>query len=80
MRRGSDERRGSDDLERERTPSSERRRASHPGGGPLGGERLPRTGTEKKPPATYVKSTGLAADGGDFDAAKPGAGREAEYV
>lgn len=26
----------------------------------------------------YVKSTGLAADGGNFDAAKPGAGREAD--
>ena len=28
--------------------------------------------------AVPVKSTGLAADGGDFDATKPGAGREAE--
>lgn len=26
----------------------------------------------------YVKSSGLVADGGDFDAAKPGAGREAD--
>lgn len=26
----------------------------------------------------YVQSTGLAADGGDFDATKPGAGREAD--
>ncbi|KAI4129356.1 MAG: hypothetical protein LQ347_003814, partial [Umbilicaria vellea] len=26
----------------------------------------------------WVKSTGMAADGGDFDAAKPGAGREAD--
>lgn len=26
----------------------------------------------------YVKASGLAADGGDFDAAKPGAGREAD--
>ena len=26
----------------------------------------------------YVKSTGLAAEGGDFDATKPGAGREAD--
>ena len=26
----------------------------------------------------YVKSTGLAADGGNFDAAKPGAGKEAD--
>jgi hypothetical protein len=26
----------------------------------------------------YVKASGLAADGGDFDATKPGAGREAD--
>lgn len=26
----------------------------------------------------WVKSTGMAADGGDFDAARPGAGREAD--
>lgn len=26
----------------------------------------------------YVKTSGLKADGGDFDATKPGAGREAE--
>ena len=26
----------------------------------------------------YVKSSGLVADGGNFDAAKPGAGREAD--
>ncbi|KAI9837290.1 MAG: hypothetical protein M1819_000364 [Sarea resinae] len=28
----------------------------------------------------YVKSTGLAADGGDFDVANPGAGREADRL
>jgi len=28
----------------------------------------------------YVKTTGLAADGGDFDATKPGAGREADRL
>lgn len=28
----------------------------------------------------YVKSTGLAADGGNFDATKPGAGREADRL
>ncbi|KAI9790788.1 MAG: hypothetical protein M1816_004746 [Peltula sp. TS41687] len=28
----------------------------------------------------WVKSTGMAADGGDFDAAKPGAGREADRL
>lgn len=26
----------------------------------------------------YVKSTGMGAEGGDFDAANPGAGREAD--
>lgn len=26
----------------------------------------------------YIKATGFAADGGDFDASKPGAGREAD--
>lgn len=28
----------------------------------------------------YVKTTGLAADGGNFDAAKPGAGVEADRM
>ncbi|KFH44185.1 hypothetical protein ACRE_050410 [Hapsidospora chrysogenum ATCC 11550] len=28
----------------------------------------------------HVKSTGVAADGGDFDATKPGAGKEAERI
>lgn len=28
----------------------------------------------------YVKTSGLAADGGDFDATKPGAGREADRL
>lgn len=28
----------------------------------------------------YVKSSGLAADGGDFDASRPGAGREADRM
>jgi hypothetical protein len=35
----------------------------------------------KEPKGTgeqYIKSTGVAADGGDFDATKPGAGREAD--
>ncbi|MCJ1429028.1 hypothetical protein MMC29_006941 [Sticta canariensis] len=39
--------------------------------------------TESKGSGTgeqYVKSTGLAADGGDFDATKPGAGREADRL
>lgn len=38
-----------------------------------GGEHGKEEGTGTK----YVKSTGMAADGGDFDATKPGAGREA---
>ena len=38
-------------------------------------------GEEEKSKGTgeeYVKTTGLAADGGNFDATKPGAGREAD--
>ena len=38
-------------------------------------------GSTSKEPGTgtqYVKSSGLAAEGGDFDATKPGAGREAD--
>jgi len=42
---------------------------SHEGGGEHGKEQG--TGTQ------YVKSSGLAAEGGDFDASNPGAGREA---
>jgi len=38
-----------------------------------GGEHGKEKGTGEK----YVRSTGLAADGGDFDATRPGAGREA---
>jgi hypothetical protein len=36
----------------------------------------PKKGTGEQ----WVKSTGTAADGGDFDAAKPGAGREADRL
>lgn len=44
-------------------------------GQPLGGqENQGEKGTGEK----WVKSTGFAADGGDFDAAKPGAGKEAD--
>ena len=38
-------------------------------------------GSTSKEPGTgtqYVKTTGVAAEGGDFDATKPGAGREAD--
>lgn len=38
-------------------------------------------GSTSKEPGTgtqYVKTSGMAAEGGDFDATKPGAGREAD--
>jgi hypothetical protein len=35
-------------------------------------------GSEEGTGTQYVKSSGMAADGGDFDASAPGAGREAE--
>lgn len=41
-----------------------------------GGEHGKEEGTGSK----YVRSTGMAADGGDFDATKPGAGREANRL
>ncbi|CAH0016569.1 unnamed protein product [Clonostachys rhizophaga] len=34
----------------------------------------------KAPVQEYVKSTGFAAEGGDFDATKPGAGKEADRL
>lgn len=37
-------------------------------------------GTETGTGQEHVKSTGVAADGGDFDATKPGAGKEAERI
>ena len=40
-------------------------------------------GSTSKEPGTgeqYVKSSGVAAEGGDFDATKPGAGREADRM
>ena len=49
---------------------SEEERKPHPG--QEGGEKSRGTGEQ------WVKSSGLAADGGDFDATKPGAGREAD--
>lgn len=36
------------------------------------------SGESKGTGEEYVKSTGLQADGGDFDATKPGAGKEAD--
>ncbi|KAH6604078.1 hypothetical protein Trco_007524 [Trichoderma cornu-damae] len=42
------------------------------------GQERPEAGIEQG--AEHVKKAGLAADGGDFDAAKPGAGREADRL
>ncbi|KAI5811044.1 hypothetical protein DFH27DRAFT_6086 [Peziza echinospora] len=51
-------------------------RPGHIGGGefPAGHE------APQEPADVYIKSTGLAADGGDFDAARAGAGREADRL
>lgn len=38
------------------------------------------TSTEMGTDENYVKSTGTAAEGGDFDATKPGAGKEADRM
>ncbi|KAI9766336.1 MAG: hypothetical protein M1840_006600 [Geoglossum simile] len=40
----------------------------------------PRTYTPKGTGRKYIRSTGMAADGGDFDATRPGAGREADRL
>ena len=50
--------------------SSEEEKTPHPG--QEGGKKSEGTGEQ------WVKTSGLAADGGDFDATKPGAGREAD--
>lgn len=50
------------------------------GAGGAGGMKLPDSENESKGEGTgtkYEKSTGLACDGGDFDATRPGAAREA---
>lgn len=45
------------------------------------GEKLPSgPGTGEGTGTQYVKSSGVVADGGDFDAAAPGAGREADRL
>ncbi|KAF3769679.1 hypothetical protein M406DRAFT_343810 [Cryphonectria parasitica EP155] len=44
------------------------------------GEPLGSSGENKGSGEEYVKSSGLQADGGDFDATKPGAGREADRL
>ncbi len=53
--------------------SSEKKPAGQEGGDPHGEDKSNK-GTGEK----WVKTTGMAADGGDFDATKPGAGKEAE--
>jgi hypothetical protein len=53
--------------------------AAEEGGGEgerVGGKGVVGAGTGEE----YVKSSGLAADGGDFDASRPGAGREADRL
>lgn len=39
---------------------------------------VPESGRDQGTGEKYVKSTGVAADGGNFDATQPGAGREAD--
>lgn len=59
----------------EKVPSTQEERRTSKAGMPGGQEH------GKEPKGTgeqWVKSTGTAADGGDFDATKPGAGREAD--
>ena len=46
--------------------------------GAPGGEGLQKTSTGEGTGKEYVKSTGLQAEGGDFDASRPGAGKEAD--
>jgi hypothetical protein len=46
-----------------------------------GGQKLPVSqGTGKGTGEQWIKSTGTVADGGNFDAAAPGAGREADRL
>lgn len=51
---------------------------TQPGGPHTGGGKMGSEPTEKGTGQKWVKSTGMAAHGGDFDASKPGAGREAD--
>ncbi|KAI9703128.1 MAG: hypothetical protein M1836_007693 [Candelina mexicana] len=57
---------------------SDRKGSAHPGqaGGDPHGENKENKGTGEQ----WVKTSGLASDGGDFDAAKPGAGKEADRL
>jgi len=48
--------------------------------GAPGGEGLQKTSVGTGTGQEYVKSSGMAAEGGDFDASKPGAGKEADRL
>lgn len=48
------------------------------GAGVVGGDGLQKQGTREVPSERENKSTGEYADGGNFDAANPGAGKEAD--
>lgn len=51
------------------------------GAGAMGQPKLPDSESSEEGTGTkYEKSTGLKADGGDFDASRPGAGREADRL
>jgi len=53
------------------------------GSSPIGGMKLPESDNKSKGEGTgilYEKSTGFYADGGDFDATRPGAAREADRL
>jgi len=63
----------SDDKDDEDQPKDRKDSVAQEGGDPHGEEKKG-DGTE------YVKSSGVAADGGDFDATKPGAGAEANRL
>jgi hypothetical protein len=49
-------------------------------GGIPGADELPKESKGEGTGEKYIKSSGLKADGGDFDAANPGAGREADRM
>ncbi|KAM3555430.1 hypothetical protein MY1884_005599 [Beauveria asiatica] len=58
------------------TSSGNKQQPGSGAGGNLPADRSQEKGTGEE----YVKSSGLQADGGDFDATRPGAGREAERL
>jgi hypothetical protein len=91
---GSDPTKAQSDTQEPTVPSTDAIKVDDPGRDPgqhvafdHGGEAAQKAGdaTNPKPVGSetgtgqqHVKSTGVAADGGDFDATKPGAGKEAE--